>query len=301
MGIHPTIGAIEGFANANCAKFGFEEVHKLSSGFFIFHFNSDEERDQMLTVRPWIFLQRRMIIKSWTPDPRIEQKGEEKVPIWVKIPNLSLQFWNEEMLSKIGSYIGVPLIADSTSSTMERVAYARVYVEVEATIELPDFVPLTDDFGIEFHQKVYYDWIPPKCSHCKVFGHEHKDVDDEDVVETTNMLVKNFNNSLKMFNKKPYSGNGFSPATDKGNNRWKKSGKQRYYGAGQTDKPEGIQYVEDEQKEQVNNFVVFTSQIEPTAGDNLDNTNEDKEQMTKEELLEDYKLLYTKWTELTTT
>ncbi|GAA0148042.1 hypothetical protein LIER_36639 [Lithospermum erythrorhizon] len=174
MGILPTIGAIEGFAQANWAKFGFEDVHKLSSGLFTFRFKSEVERDQMLNKGPWIFVRKRLIIKAWSPDAKIEHKGEEKVPIWVKITNLSLQFWNEEMLSKIGSYIGVPLIANSATSTMERMSYARVYVEVRADHELPDFVPLVNNFGDEFRQKVVYDWIPPKYSHCKLFRHDDK-------------------------------------------------------------------------------------------------------------------------------
>ncbi|GAA0168040.1 hypothetical protein LIER_22851 [Lithospermum erythrorhizon] len=52
--------------------------------------------------------------------------------------------------------------------------------------------------------------------------------------------------------------------------------------------------VEDEQEDQVSNFVAFTSQLEPTVDDNWNNTSEDEEEMTEEELLEDYKLLYTK-------
>ncbi|GAA0173909.1 hypothetical protein LIER_27414 [Lithospermum erythrorhizon] len=72
-----------------------------------------------------------------------------------------------------------------------------------------------------------------------------EDVEDEDLVETTNLLAKNFNKSFKMFNKKPYGGTSYPNANEKRNN------------------------------------------------------SEDEEVMTEEELLEDYKLLYTKWTELT--
>ncbi|GAA0180067.1 hypothetical protein LIER_30062 [Lithospermum erythrorhizon] len=72
-----------------------------------------------------------------------------------------------------------------------------------------------------------------------------EEVDDEDLVETMNMLAKNFDKSLKRFNKKPYIGCGFPLVIDKGNN------------------------------------------------------SEEEEDITEEELLEDYKLLYTKWTELT--
>ncbi|GAA0172401.1 hypothetical protein LIER_26237 [Lithospermum erythrorhizon] len=41
--------------------------------------------------------------------------------------------------------------------------------------------------------------------------------------------------------------------------------------------------------------------IEPTVDDNLDDNSEDEGDITEEQLLEDYKLLYAKWTELTMT
>ncbi|GAA0157710.1 hypothetical protein LIER_14917 [Lithospermum erythrorhizon] len=52
---------------------------------------------------------------------------------------------------------------------------------------------------------------------------------------------------------------------------------------------------EDDQEEKVSNFVAFTAQTEPPVGDSLHDNSEDEEEMTEEELLEDYKLLYTKW------
>ncbi|KAG9135979.1 hypothetical protein Leryth_015847 [Lithospermum erythrorhizon] len=77
----------------------------------------------------------------------------------VRIPNLILQFWNEEMLSKIGSYIGKPLVVDSATSSLERMAYARVYVEIDVNWELAEFVPLVDDFWNEFQQKINFEWF----------------------------------------------------------------------------------------------------------------------------------------------
>ncbi|GAA0144016.1 hypothetical protein LIER_35852 [Lithospermum erythrorhizon] len=49
-----------------------------------------------------------------------------------------------------------------------------------------------------------------------------EEVDDEDLVETMNLLAKNFNKSLKRFNKKPYAETIYPSANDKRNNRWKK-------------------------------------------------------------------------------
>ncbi|GAA0139418.1 hypothetical protein LIER_35084 [Lithospermum erythrorhizon] len=55
----------------------------------------------------------------------------------------------------------------------------------------------------------------------------------------------------------------------------------------------------EDEEEKVSNFVAFTAQSEPPIDDSLPDKSKDEEAMTEEELLEDYKLLYSKWTELT--
>ncbi|GAA0180789.1 hypothetical protein LIER_30155 [Lithospermum erythrorhizon] len=55
---------------------------------------------------------------------------------------------------------------------------------------------------------------------------------------------------------------------------------------------------EEDQEEIVRNFVAFTAQSEPPVDDSFLDKSEDEEEMTEEELLEDYKLLYSKWNEL---
>ncbi|GAA0167437.1 hypothetical protein LIER_22373 [Lithospermum erythrorhizon] len=77
------------------------------------------------------------------------------------------------MLRKIGSYIGTLLMADSATSALESMDFAPMYVEVDIENVLPEYVPLMADFGQEFHQKVSYEWIPPKCTHCKVFCYDN--------------------------------------------------------------------------------------------------------------------------------
>ncbi|GAA0142649.1 hypothetical protein LIER_03496 [Lithospermum erythrorhizon] len=97
-----------------------------------------------------------------------------------------------------------------------------------------------------------------------------ENVDDEELGETINMLAKNFKKTLKRFNKKPFNGSVTSSITDRRNNRWKKPVKQGNYGTSQSDKPKDI----------------------------MNDNSEDEKNMTDEEVLENYKLLYTTWMEL---
>ncbi|GAA0149952.1 hypothetical protein LIER_09000 [Lithospermum erythrorhizon] len=178
MGINPNFASIERFANSRWAKYGFEKLYKVSSGLFIFQFSSDEERDQMLTAVPDDF-------ESWRSEGLV----------WFWIPFFSLQFWNAEMFSKIGSFLGNPNFADGATSEMTRVSYARIYLEVEAKNEIPKFVPLAKvlnsvsrSIAVKLQIFAIYGaiyryfpltlcsvecgWRPPVCSHCQVFGHD---------------------------------------------------------------------------------------------------------------------------------
>ncbi|GAA0171190.1 hypothetical protein LIER_25283 [Lithospermum erythrorhizon] len=119
-----------------------------------------------------------------------------------------------------------------------------------------------------------------------------EDVDDEDLVETMNILAKNFNKSLERFNKKPYSEIVLhllmiERIIDGRNQKNKKTMSKNYY----TTLTDDDSKVEDQQE---CNFVAFTAHIEPLVDNNLENNNEDEADMTEEEMLEDYKLLYTK-------
>ncbi|GAA0148524.1 hypothetical protein LIER_43009 [Lithospermum erythrorhizon] len=76
------------------------------------------------------------------------------------------------MFSKIGSFLGNPLFADGATSEISRVSYARLYVEIEAKKEIPDFVSLVNASGVEFRQKLECEWKLPVCKHCLVFCHD---------------------------------------------------------------------------------------------------------------------------------
>lgn len=82
-------------------------------------------------------------------------------PLWVKLPNLPLNCWGPESLSRIDSVLGVPLYADSCTTKQWRVYFARLLIGMDVTSPLPEYVWLEDDNGLMFKQVVNYDWKPP--------------------------------------------------------------------------------------------------------------------------------------------
>ncbi|GKC54402.1 ATPase, F1/V1/A1 complex, alpha/beta subunit [Tanacetum coccineum] len=78
--------------------------------------------------------------------------------------------------------MGKPLVMDNVTVEMYktgigRVRYARVLVEVSTKKILPNEIKVVyrDKNKVKICRKtimVKYDWIPPRCSECRVFGHK---------------------------------------------------------------------------------------------------------------------------------
>ncbi|XP_043697145.1 uncharacterized protein LOC122647916 [Telopea speciosissima] len=149
---------------------GHVDVNLLESGFFVFRFNLEEDKVKVLEGGPWTVQRRPLILRPWKPGMKLEKVELNSIPISDYFPNLPFH-WNVEALSSIASVIGKPIATDKMTMTKERLSYARLCVEIEATHDVPEQVAVHDDEGLVFFQKVKYEWCPPRCNSCMIFGH----------------------------------------------------------------------------------------------------------------------------------
>ncbi|KAK8655823.1 hypothetical protein V6N13_108389 [Hibiscus sabdariffa] len=77
-------------------------------------------------------------------------------------------------LSYIASAIGVPLYMDSITDSRQRVAFAKVCVELPADAIIPKFVKVQIRDGSFVSIAVDVPWLLPRCSYCCTFGHAGK-------------------------------------------------------------------------------------------------------------------------------
>ncbi|KAK4422065.1 hypothetical protein Salat_2157400 [Sesamum alatum] len=92
-------------------------------------------------------------------------------PVWAIFPSLPLECWHPNALGKIGSRLGTPIAMESLTMSMERVSYARILVEVDASKKLVDQVEFVLPNGVTRKQPVVYEFTPKFCSECHRFGH----------------------------------------------------------------------------------------------------------------------------------
>jgi len=105
------------------------------------------------------------------------------LPIWVQFPSLDLKYWGMECLSKIGSLLGVPLKTDKYTKERTSIRFARLLIEMPLEGPFPDYVEFANEHDILIRQEVHYEWIPLKCNHCQMFGHDEEHCKKKTVIK----------------------------------------------------------------------------------------------------------------------
>ncbi|CAH9090426.1 unnamed protein product [Cuscuta europaea] len=146
-------------------------VRPHDKGWIIFKFQNDADRMKVLNEGPYTIFGKLLMLKVLSEDFSFDDEEFLKVPIWVKLPNLPLQLWNEEAMSEVASMIGTPLTTDRITQERANHNFARVLIEVDVSKPPPLLVPIRLPFQKVFNQRVVYETFPNYCFHCKKYGH----------------------------------------------------------------------------------------------------------------------------------
>ncbi|KAH0665545.1 uncharacterized protein [Solanum tuberosum] len=172
VGESPTIAAIERYIALQVNTVSKPKVYYHNDGYFLVRFACLDDRNEVLYSGPHMLNNKPIIVKDWSADFNFNKEVLQTVPIWVKYPNLPLNCWSMDSLSRISSGLGVPLYADECTTKVERITFARVLVEMDVARELPKKLKVEDPNGRVFEQEVKYEWIPAYCPKYMQVGHK---------------------------------------------------------------------------------------------------------------------------------
>ncbi|GJX09366.1 zinc knuckle CX2CX4HX4C containing protein, partial [Tanacetum coccineum] len=194
---------VEYYARNNWAKHGLKRIMMNTKGFFFFKFDSRAGLEAVLERGPWLIRKSPIILKKWSMDTRLLKEELTRIPIWVKLHDVPIQVFEEDGISLIATFIGKPVMLDSYTSSMcndswGRSSFARCLIEVNSEADLVDVVTIGvpsltgDDFTKETI-RVEYEWRPPRCDVCKIFGHLHDHCPKKEasppIVSTSNVVT----------------------------------------------------------------------------------------------------------------
>ncbi|KAL0352440.1 UNVERIFIED_CONTAM: hypothetical protein Scaly_1632700 [Sesamum calycinum] len=147
------------------------DVRTKLGGWLIFRFAQDDDRQWVLADGPYFVYGRPLFLKAMPDCFEFNEDGISLTPVWATLPSLPLERWHPNALGKIGSRLGMPISMDLLTMKMERVSYARISVEVDASKPLIDQVDFMLPNGVMRSQPVVYEFTPKFCKKCNRFGH----------------------------------------------------------------------------------------------------------------------------------
>ncbi|GJV50422.1 nucleic acid-binding, OB-fold protein [Tanacetum coccineum] len=131
---------VEWFVRNNWKKYGLEKV-TLVKVFFFFKFSSTEGVDSVLRDGPWMIRGVPLFLNKWSPSVSLLKEELSCVPVWVKFHDVLLVTYTSDGLSLITMKIVMVV------PNLEGPGYSKETIHVE------------------------YEWEPPRCNTCLIFGH----------------------------------------------------------------------------------------------------------------------------------
>ena len=102
----------------------------LGKDFFLIRFNCVDDYDKVLKGGPWFIGGHFLAIRPWEPYFKASEAKLNSVVVWIRFPELPIEFYDRAVLKDIGSANGPVLRIDSYTASGSRGSYARLCVQV---------------------------------------------------------------------------------------------------------------------------------------------------------------------------
>ncbi|KAI9121291.1 hypothetical protein K1719_008324 [Acacia pycnantha] len=155
------------------------KVIPLSNYYYIVSFSSKEDHDYAYHEGPWMIDDHYLLVQRWRPNfnPR-KADCQRKVAVWVRIPDLPMEFCTVESLCLIGNMIGKIIKIDRSTSVYDKGEFARICVEVD--LQKPLLLAFT---AFREDKQLVYEGLHLVCFDCGLYGHVQEQCSNRSKVE----------------------------------------------------------------------------------------------------------------------
>jgi len=144
-------------------------VDLLTRGWFAVTFTKEEDLVKILNIS-WSLDHSPVLLKKWHPMFDASTERVDIIPIWVRLPALPLQYWEDFHLRGIGNMLGTVLDVDLSFMKTHIKQVARVLVSINIREGLAESIKLK--WGPEvIVQLLDYENVPFRCRRCHAYGH----------------------------------------------------------------------------------------------------------------------------------
>ncbi|XVE97790.1 hypothetical protein REPUB_Repub03eG0049200 [Reevesia pubescens] len=132
----------------------------LGRDFYLLNFHNDENLNYVLPHGPWFINGHFLTMRKWEPNFRASETSFSSVAIWIRLLELPVEYFDAEILKKIGKCIGKLIRVDGHTLVRERERYARICVQISLEKHLPIYVKMEGR-----RQALVYESIGMLCFH----------------------------------------------------------------------------------------------------------------------------------------
>ncbi|XP_019190016.1 PREDICTED: uncharacterized protein LOC109184469 [Ipomoea nil] len=142
------------------------DVMALDDVYHVVRFRSVDDYEFAKYGGPWSIMDHYLIVQDWRPNFDPKSDKTERVLVWVRFPDLPMEYYDYPYLMKLGKKIGEPKYIDETTSIGSKGRFARMCAEVDLT------KPLLSKFTAKLKVRhIEYEGMYQICFHCGVYGH----------------------------------------------------------------------------------------------------------------------------------
>ena len=138
----------------------------IGFGYYVVKFTNTEDYLDSLTGGPWMIYDHYLTVRPWEPNFIPSRDKINKVAVWVRIPNISLEYYDREALTIIGNRIGDTIKVDMNTLHHLRGHYARICVLIDLGKTLMSSFILD---GKEYY--LHYEGLHLLCINYGTYGH----------------------------------------------------------------------------------------------------------------------------------
>ncbi|XP_057811567.1 uncharacterized protein LOC131025796 [Salvia miltiorrhiza] len=118
----------------------------------------------------WELSKGHLRLRKWARNFDPFKENSPLANVWVRIHYLPIEYWNPQVISGIGRFLGHHLKIDRATVGREFGQFARILVEMDMSHNPPSSL-LIDRGDISFYVEFVFENLPLYCDSCKITSH----------------------------------------------------------------------------------------------------------------------------------
>ncbi|KAI4354041.1 hypothetical protein L6164_002941 [Bauhinia variegata] len=111
-------------------------VVAIGSGYFIIKFANTDQLFRVATGGPWFVQGVKISMQLWSPNFVCKNPVQAEI-VWVRLPNLPIEYFDSQVLAEIGSSMGKFLQVDTRSVNGDRGRFSRLCLQIDDLHNIP--------------------------------------------------------------------------------------------------------------------------------------------------------------------